>query len=231
LNKISFFLQHVNNKHEHATKDYLHLRHKSQQIERALKEETFNFIPRLPEEKLKVFKSNHSKMGIMNIVYFLFDKVYWPSDKNFFGIAYSNGAQNHIWTTFLNLSNIRSDKEPILMAQVVGKKAILIETMSTNEIIDSVMPIFREMFGSTIPEPIMIEHSSWFSNPFIKGAWVYTSLDETGGGGNEDFEVLSQEVENKIFFAGEGTTIGRNSIDGASLSGIREAKKILKLLE
>jgi monoamine oxidase len=44
------------------------------------------------------------------------------------------------------------------------------------------------------------------------------------------FEDLAEEVESKVFFAGEHTEVDYfSTVHGAYISGLREAKKILNL--
>jgi monoamine oxidase len=58
-------------------------------------------------------------------------------------------------------------------------------------------------------------------------AYSYTAV----GSEMQHFDILANEINNKVFFAGEHTEIDYfSTAHGAYLSGIREADKIIDLL-
>ena len=64
---------------------------------------------------------------------------------------------------------------------------------------------------------------NWRDDPFTRGAYAYVSVN-----GLEQQRVLAQPVENKLFFAGEATSIGHiGTVHGAIQSGQRAAREIL----
>ena len=64
---------------------------------------------------------------------------------------------------------------------------------------------------------------NWSADPFTRGAYAYVPVD-----GLDDQLILAQPVANKLFFAGEATSIGHiGTVHGAIQSGQRAAGEIL----
>lgn len=100
------------------------------------------------------------------------------------------------------------------------------ETMSDAQIIDEVMRHLKDIYGNNIPNPTNIVRTKWQNNPNSFGAYSYTAV----GTEMQHFDDLAQEINNKLFFAGEHTHIDYfSTAHGAYLSGIREADKIIEL--
>ena len=65
----------------------------------------------------------------------------------------------------------------------------------------------------------------WHSDPFSLGAYSYVPVN-----GLEAQQVLAQSLDNKLFFAGEATSVGHiGTVHGAIQSGQRAAQEILKI--
>jgi monoamine oxidase len=63
----------------------------------------------------------------------------------------------------------------------------------------------------------------WRDDPFTRGAYAYVPVN-----GLEQQQVLAQPVGNKLFFAGEATSVGHiGTVHGAIQSGQRAAREIL----
>ena len=102
----------------------------------------------------------------------------------------------------------------------------LTESMSDNQIIDEIMSHLRDIYGSTIPNPTHLLRTKWYTNENSFGAYSYTAV----GTEMQHFDDLAEEVNDKLFFAGEHTNVDYYStVHGAYLSGIREANKIIDL--
>ena len=64
---------------------------------------------------------------------------------------------------------------------------------------------------------------NWRDDPFTRGAYVYVPVN-----GLDDQQIFAQPVENKLFFAGEATSVGHiGTVHGAIQSGQRAAHEIL----
>ena len=126
--------------------------------------------------------------------------------------------------------------ENTLIGWIGGKGAIEMEKLSDKEIADDCMKIIRKFLNrKDIPDPTHFFTSRWNSNEFTGGAYSYTSrfTDHI-----KDWEkVLSQPIifespnynRNIILMAGEACHEQYfSTIHGAFLSGIDQAKNILK---
>ena len=66
----------------------------------------------------------------------------------------------------------------------------------------------------------------WHSDPFSRGAYSYVPV-----GGLDAQKILCQPIANKLFFAGEATSVGHfGTVHGAIQSGQRAAKQIIEKL-
>lgn len=65
----------------------------------------------------------------------------------------------------------------------------------------------------------------WRDDPFSRGAYTYVPVN-----GLEAQQILSQPIEDKLFFAGEATSVGHvGTVHGAIQSGERAAKEVLSI--
>jgi monoamine oxidase len=85
----------------------------------------------------------------------------------------------------------------------------------------------KDMYGNSIPNPTQLRRSKWQSNENSFGSYSYTAIETS----MQHFEDLAEEVNDKLFFAGEHTEVDYfSTVHGAYLSGLREAAKIIDLL-
>jgi monoamine oxidase len=85
----------------------------------------------------------------------------------------------------------------------------------------------KDIYGNSIPNPTNMLRTKWQSNQNTFGSYSYTAV----GSEMQHFDILANEINNKVFFAGEHTEIDYfSTAHGAYLSGIREADKIIDLL-
>jgi monoamine oxidase len=114
-----------------------------------------------------------------------------------------------------------------LMTFAYADYARLTETMTDAQIIDEIMIHLKDIYGNSIPNPTNMLRTKWQTNENSFGAYSYTAV----GTEMQHFNDLANEVNNKLFFAGEHTNIDYfSTAHGAYLSGIREADKIIALL-
>jgi len=86
------------------------------------------------------------------------------------------------------------------------------------------------MFPHVSEEDFRVEKvivSRWSQDPFAFGSYSYMPVGSSG----RDYEVMSEPIQNRIFFAGEATIPEYfGSAHGAFISGKRAAKLILQSL-
>uniref|UniRef100_A0ABI7YX97 Lysine demethylase 1B n=1 Tax=Felis catus TaxID=9685 RepID=A0ABI7YX97_FELCA len=74
-----------------------------------------------------------------------------------------------------------------------------------------------------VPDPTKYFVTRWSTDPWIQMAYSFV---KTGGSG-EAYDILAEEIQGMVFFAGEATNRHfPQTVTGAYLSGVREASKI-----
>lgn len=179
------------------------------------------FKPALPERKRQAMQ--RLKMGILHRSYFIFEKPFWDTEVHtFFHIAERKGE----WPAFVNMQHYNG--QPALLAFHGGSAGARLDAMSDAEIEAAGMQVLRKIFGKSVPAPKRFIASHWGKDAWSRGSYSFIPLGATG----EEYEILAESVENKIFFAGEATTRENPaSVHGAYKSGLREARRILRAVK
>jgi len=184
-----------------------------------LKNNTITFTPTLPTIKTNAI--SNTNMGNVNKFLLIWDTPFWDSSLQYIGYTPDiKGKFNY----FLNINTFTSTSG--LMTFAFGDYATETESMTDSEIINEIMFHLKSIYGNSIPNPVNLLRTKWGQNPHTFGAYSYS----TNGSTSNDFDILADQVNNKIFFAGEHTEREyRGTVHGAYLSGIREADKIIDL--
>ena len=185
-----------------------------------LQSEKVEFHPALPDYKLKSIK--RMGMGLLNKLAMVFPEPFWPTDKDFIG---------HIPAAFNEfpefLSTFKYNQMPVLSAANTGSFARALETKTDDEAAQDMLAVLRGMYGASVPDPVDYSVTRWGSDPYSMGSYSYLPV----GASVQDYINLSVPVQSVVFFAGEATHDKYpNTVHGAYLSGIREAKNVLKAL-
>jgi monoamine oxidase len=110
-------------------------------------------------------------------------------------------------------------------AQAEGRGQTREDTNSviTDQAIESLATIFN-LSGKEIETQLeAVHYHDWRNDPFTRGAYAYVPVN-----GLADQQIFAQPVENKLFFAGEATSVGHiGTVHGAIQSGQRAAQEIL----
>jgi monoamine oxidase len=185
-----------------------------------LKNNAITFTPSLPTNKINAI--SNTNMGNVNKFLLVWDTAFW--DTNLQYIGYTPETKDK-FNYFLNIKKFTPSNG--LMTFALGDYATLTETMTDSQIINEIMLNLKSIYGNSIPNPTNFLRTKWGQNINSYGADSYP----TNGSTSADFDILSNEVNNKVFFAGEHTIREyRATVHGAYLSGIREANKIIALL-
>lgn len=190
-----------------------------------LKNESVRFDPQLPDWKLASIK--RLGFGVLNKVVMEFPVPFWDDSVDYFGAAAESTELRGRCFMFWNLE--RTSGFPILVALVVGKAAYEGEGQDSSELVDHALKILRKLFGEeAVPQPSASVVTRWGSDPYSRGAYSYVALGASG----EDYDILARPVENCLFFAGEATCKEHpDTVGGAMMSGLREAIRIIDILE
>ena len=184
-----------------------------------LKNNAITFIPPLPTSKLNAIRN--TDMGNVNKFLLDWNTPFWNTNLQYIGYTPdTKGKFNY----FLNIKKFTPSNG--LMTFAFGDYATVTERMTDNQIISEIMLHLKSIYGNSIPNPNNFLRTKWGQNINSYGAYSYP----TNGSTSEDFNTLANEVNNKVFFAGEHTEKEyRGTVHGAYLSGIREAEKIIDL--
>jgi monoamine oxidase len=185
-----------------------------------LKNNAIAFTPALPTNKINAI--SNTNMGNVNKFLLVWDTAFWDTNLQYIGYTpETKGKFNY----FLNIKKFTPSNG--LMTFALGDYATVTETMPDSQIINEIMLNLKGIYGNSIPNPTNFLRTKWGQNINSYGAYSYP----TNGSTSADFDTLSNEVHNKVFFAGEHTIREyRATVHGAYLSGIREANKIIDLL-
>ncbi|MBN8681189.1 MAG: FAD-dependent oxidoreductase [Chitinophagales bacterium] len=184
-----------------------------------LKNNTIAFTPSLPANKLNAI----DKVGMSCVNKFLlrWDTAFWDDVQY---LSYTPEARDK-FNYFVNVRKFHPSVNA-LMTFAYADYARQTETMLDAEIIYEVMKHLRDIYGSSIPDPVDFLRTRWNSNENSFGAYSYTAV----GTEMRHFDDLAAAVQDKLFFAGEHTEIDYfSTAHGAYLSGLREAEKIIEL--
>lgn len=183
-----------------------------------LKQGNIQFRPTLSAEKRNAIAG--FQYGKLEKIILTFEEQFWGESRLFY---YMNHKKpNLAFPMILDFTAVVG--QPTLGIYYAADFAKSIENESDEVILEKVVVILKEMFGDKYLEPIQTYISHWSTNEFFKGAYSFSS-----GLNNKTYvETLAKPIDNKVFFAGEATSLeGQAYVHGAYLSGIREAERLI----
>ncbi|MCO5575242.1 hypothetical protein L7F22_029041 [Adiantum nelumboides] len=184
-----------------------------------------NFLPALPEQKVSSIK--RLGLGLLNKVVMEFPICFWDERVDSFGCATELTGTRGRCSLFWNLKPIVGF--PILVTSVVGEAAREDEQKDVSEVVEHALSVLRRLFGDTaVPQPTAFQVTRWGHDPYSRGSHSFIPV----GASDKDYDTIALPVENQIFFAGEATCKEYpNTVGGAVMSGLREAVRILDVLD
>ena len=186
-----------------------------------LKKNVVQFTPALPDDKRDAIAQ--LGMGLLNKHFLRFDKVFW--DKSFDWHEYLHTEKGR-WTEWVSFAKVNDT--PVLLGFSAAKRARTMEQWSDAQIKAEAMDALRDMFGSSVPEPIAHQFTRWSQDPFAYGSYSFNAT----GSSNDDRESLSQPIDNRVFWAGEAySSLYPGTVHGAHISGLNAAKALQKTLK
>lgn len=184
-----------------------------------LKKQVIEFVPALPPKKQEAI--DKLNMGVLNKIYLKFPHQFWDKNSDQFG--YISRQKGH-FSAWLNLSE--ASGQPVLMAFTGGSYASKLEGLTNTQITHHAMTVLRTIYGDAIPEPLDVRITRWGRDPYSYGSYSYVTVEAS----NDMRKDLASSIKQRVFFAGEATSEeSSGTVDGAFLSGEREAEKILAL--
>jgi monoamine oxidase len=181
-----------------------------------LQQGSVRFRPELPREK----KEAIHRLGMSQVskIALRFPLAFWPRREIF---LFAGDPGKSFEAYHLGVWN----KAPVLQTYQAGQAAILEQGLAPSERVESVLLPLRRAFPKTFVEPSDFMVTDWTNDPFARGAYSFVKT----GSLPQHREDLAFPLERRLFFAGEATSIDHPStVHGAYLSGLREAKRILR---
>ena len=167
-----------------------------------------------------IFEAAHRmRMGQVFRATMVFDRRLWPESMSF---LIARAAVPSVWWTAHPAQSLT------LTAWSGGPGALPLLTLSPEELRNRLTQSFAEALQLDRAEVqaalISLHTYPWHSDPYARGAYSWVPV-----GGLDASEILSQPVENTLFFAGEHTdTTGQwGTVHAALRSGLRAAGQVL----
>jgi hypothetical protein len=109
---------------------------------------------------------------------------------------------------------------------MAGDAALQTEQESDDSLVNEMTSLLARIHHKDVlPRPTHAVVSRWRKDPFARGSYSFVGPDATG----EDYDILGEPVEQKVFFAGEATCRTHPAtVHGAYMSGLRVASEILE---
>ncbi|XP_010295314.1 PREDICTED: lysine-specific histone demethylase 1B isoform X2 [Phaethon lepturus] len=188
-----------------------------------LQKNAIQFNPPLSEKKIKAINSLGA--GVIEKIALQFPYRFWDSKiqgADFFGHVPPNSSQRGLFSVFYDMDP--EGKQSILMSVVTGDAVTTIKNLDDKQILQQCMTVLRELFKEQeVPDPVKFFVTGWSKDPWLQMAYSFV---KTGGSG-EAYDIIAEDIQGKIFFAGEATNRHfPQTVTGAYLSGVREASKI-----
>ncbi|XP_035287084.1 lysine-specific histone demethylase 2 [Anguilla rostrata] len=191
-----------------------------------LQKNALQFAPPLPERKLKAINSLGA--GVIEKIALQFPYRFWDSKiqgADYFGHIPPGPDKRGMFSVFYDMDP--QGKHSVLMSVITGDAVATIKDLGDKQVANLCMKVLRELFKEQeVPEPV-----KYFVTHWSKDVWSQMSYSfvKTGGSG-EAYDIIAEEVQGKVFFAGEATNRHfPQTVTGAYLSGVREASKIAAL--
>nr|WP_243771516.1 NAD(P)/FAD-dependent oxidoreductase [Burkholderia sp. D-99] len=182
-----------------------------------LKAGDIRFSPDLPAVKKTVIE--RLGFGSFEKLILQFEQAFWHS-----GNACSRGVliQDHpVFPYWIDVS--LSAGRPTLAAHISGPPAFALARLSRDAALAMALSALAKAFGCDIPHPTAVHQTNWLGDPCSRGG--YTHLPPSSG--VPDIQTLSEPV-GRLLFAGEATSTQRfGYVDGAFVSGLREAQRLI----
>lgn len=179
-----------------------------------LKSGAISFDPPLPESKQQSIAALGS--GLLEKLYLKFPHLFWDQDIELINwVSEEHGR----WNEWLNLAYYT--QQPVLLGFNAADYARRIASMEEKDVVADAMEMLQHIYGQGIPQPTGWQLSKWHQDPFALGSYSFNAV----GVSRETRMILSENIEERIYFAGEATSLDYPAtVHGAYLSGVDVAK-------
>ena len=186
-----------------------------------LKANEIKFNPPLPDYITNSIKN--IGFGSVTKLAIKFNNQFWEDDVQYY---YTVAEQTGRWPVWLNYRTFSDEK--ILLGLCMGEYALKADLMTDDEILEDALNVLKTVWEDDVSGVEKIVRTSWLTEPYFKGAYSYPSTQSS----EDDFENLSDSLNDQIFFSGEHTNLEYlATTHGALMSGIRAAEEIIETNE
>ncbi|KAG9508504.1 Spermine oxidase, partial [Fragariocoptes setiger] len=193
------------------------------------------FDPKLPENKIKLIET--IGFGTVNKIFLEFEEPFWKSEKAIKLVWTASDKRNFPeWVYDMTGFDVVRNQPNLLLGWIGGNGAREFEKNSDETIGQVCLKLIETCLPKFYDRPSKLKKcicSRWYSNPLIRGAYSFQSMNCY----NLDTSVLHEplldntdRIAPRIMFAGEATSGDLYSTThGALASGWREADRLIKL--
>uniref|UniRef100_A0A1L8E4N5 Putative amine oxidase n=1 Tax=Nyssomyia neivai TaxID=330878 RepID=A0A1L8E4N5_9DIPT len=191
------------------------------------------FEPQLPQP-LQHLIAAHG-FGTINKIYLRYNSPWW--DDNWKGVQFifSDNNENQSWIRDMSgFDLLYPGPSNTLVGWIGSKGAIEMEHLSDETIATECTKLLRKFTGRNVPHPDAFFSSRWTQDPFIRGAYSFTSVPKCllkeCCSLTEPLPFLHMPNVPAVFFAGEACHDKYfSTAHGAFASGIEQATKVVDL--
>jgi len=187
------------------------------------------FDPKLSDSKLDALSA--TRMGCYKKVFLTFDRIFWPQQESFIGLALdpslSGSKCDRPLGNYLLIGNLWAcDNLPCLEAVLFGTSGEWAKHKSEDTIAAAVLDFMVEAMGATDEIKSYLTHcevTRWEEDPYSRGAYSSVAL----GASIRQLEGLKEpEWDGRLLFSGEATISEfEGSVHAALFSGRTAAKQ------
>lgn len=199
------------------------------------------FHPPLPLHKLHTIQ--RLGFGTNNKIFVEFDAPWWDADCEVIYLVWENEDAmvdqvpdlQRSWIKKLFGFTVLKPTERyghVLCGWIAGHESEYMETLSEQEVTQSITQLIRRFTGNPIITPTRVLRSQWFHDPWTCGSYSYPGK----GCSDQDLENMMEPLPRKgsqsqplqVLFAGEAThPCYYSTVHGALLTGWREADRLI----
>lgn len=183
-----------------------------------LKNNSIEFLPALPSEKLQAIQSIEMGGGIKITI--KFTSPFWdPDTQSILGAS----IVPEYWVTAADKTSNGFYLTAFIMGESADNLALLSENAAIQELLSELSTLYPNGNVQSLFSGEFL-YKNWANEPYIGGSYSYPSINSAG-----QRENLASSISNKLFFAGEATNYDGHlaTVHGAMETGYRAAIEIL----
>lgn len=180
-----------------------------------LKSNIIDFNPPLPKPKTDAL--SRLEMAVNDKIILTFDEKFWNGPEIAFVASNTDESMNYWDFTY-------ATGVPTLFGNFTGDSPC--HHMTDEELVKLCHEQLSLTFNTIkVPQPTDYRVTRWQADPYSQGSFSFIPI----GASFKDMKTLAKSIDNKVFFAGEGTNHKYfGTTHGAFMSGLRAAREINK---